>query len=978
MRRAFGFFPHSRCFYTLMMAAATIGVAWADPPKLTDLGSLPHNDAVLAIAWRPDEKAVVTGSRDGSVLVWDFDSKNAVATWLDKGAKFTRAVAVNPGKSSPSVLSGGRDGVVRRWVLTGEESKNEIAVSGPAHALAVSPDGMRVVAGIGSSVSVWNPSDPAPPVGLSGPGPSAEVQAVAWAGDGTASPTDGPIAAGDDSGAIFLWKSSVSTDPPDRINVPGGSVHGLAFLPDGKSILSAGDDGKVRRWSYPVPKLVSVKTTVKTPIKAFSVSADGTTVATAGDTFVQVWLADGTPVATIDLTGKTLIAQALAQDGKSVACAIKSEPIQYFKVAAPASPQTIHGSSSDVSALAFRLTIDAVAKSETSVVAAGASKNVTVLTYTVTTPTPVGGNPAPTMVTVSPAAGDINSLAFDPKASSPPLLYVAAAGPTGDLVTSWNAGATPTTVAKFDGTHAHTDAVNCVSLSRDGQTLVTGSDDNTAKLWRADGTWLADLAYPSAVSSAFLSDDNGLVAATANTFVRLWDVSKAANPVAQQDLFVDGKTTVGALPVSKKPVLSAWTDDIRAWTPATSASGIFDPGSDMGAAASVTVDSTGKTAAAAYAKNTVVLYDLTGVKPPSSLSGHTGAVRAVVFAGDQKLVSGSDDQSLMFWNRGATLTTTTVALGAGVRSLSTDSNANTLIVGLEGNIAKAFDITAAPRERATVSVNGDTMKDTESVALLAPDPDFGHERFVAGSGSHTLSLWYLDPPAAGAPAKPVKTYTVGAEVFSLAWIPAALRPATKFVTGSGDGVLRIWEAGKDKPVVETPAVEKKGDPAPRVFAVAATSSKIALGTDKPSVQIWDVKGTPPPATAKGTSLPTLTVRCLAFSPDGQMIAYGSDDQTVRICQQDGTKSTKVGDHPAPIVALAYHPGGKYLASVDTGGTLIFWDVSTSPATNTFQDGTLATAKELPFGLAWHPDQTKKILGVAVASKNVRLFDVTLP
>jgi len=349
----------------------------------------------------------------------------------------------------------------------------------------------------------------------------------------------------------------------------------------------------------------------------------------------------------------------------------------------------------------------------------------------------------------------------------------------------------------------------------------------------------------------------------------------------------------------------------------------------------------------------------------------------VVFAGDQKLVSGSDDQSLMFWNRGATLTTTTVALGAGVRSLSTDSNANTLIVGLEGNIAKAFDITAAPRERATVTVNGDTMKDTESVALLAPDPDFGHERFVAGSGSHTLSLWYLDPPAAGAPAKPVKTYTVGAEVFSLAWIPAALRPATKFVTGSGDGVLRIWEAGKDKPVVETPAVEKKGDPAPRVFAVAATPTKIAVGTDKPSVQIWDMGGkflTP----VVGASLPTQTVRCLAISPKADMIAYGSDDQTVRMCKEDGTNSTKVGDHPAPIVALAYHPGGKYLASVDSGGTLIFWDLSTATATNAFQDGTLAAAGETPFGLAWHPDQTKMILGVAVAPKNVRLFDVTLP
>src|SRR5262245_48671647 len=42
----------------------------------------------------------------------------------------------------------------------------------------------------------------------------------------------------------------------------------------------------------------------------------------------------------------------------------------------------------------------------------------------------------------------------------------------------------------------HSDSVNSVTYSPDGQLLVSGSSDKTIKLWRPDGTFLRSLSIP--------------------------------------------------------------------------------------------------------------------------------------------------------------------------------------------------------------------------------------------------------------------------------------------------------------------------------------------------------------------------------------------------------------------------------------------------------------------------------------------------
>ena len=64
--------------------------------------------------------------------------------------------------------------------------------------------------------------------------------------------------------------------------------------------------------------------------------------------------------------------------------------------------------------------------------------------------------------------------------------------------------------------HGHTHGINSVAISPDGSKVVTGSYDQTAKIWNmADGSWIADLSGPHGhtreINSVAISPDGSKV-----------------------------------------------------------------------------------------------------------------------------------------------------------------------------------------------------------------------------------------------------------------------------------------------------------------------------------------------------------------------------------------------------------------------------------------------------------------------------------
>ncbi|MEA5464042.1 nSTAND1 domain-containing NTPase, partial [Leptothoe sp. PORK10 BA2] len=149
----------------------------------------------------------------------------------------------------------------------------------------------------------------------------------------------------------------------------------------------------------------------------------------------------------------------------------------------------------------------------------------------------------------------------------------------------------------------HSDAVLSVAFSPDGQTVVSGSNDKTIRLWDLNGTPIGEPfeGHSASVRSvAFSPDGKTVVSGSDDNTIRLWDLN--GTPIGEP---FEGHSS---------SVLSV----------------AFSPD--------------GKTVVSGSSDNTIRLWDLNGTPIGEPFEGHSASVRSVAFSPDGKtVVSGSDD-----------------------------------------------------------------------------------------------------------------------------------------------------------------------------------------------------------------------------------------------------------------------------------------------------------------------------------------------
>ncbi|HEX8185347.1 MAG TPA: WD40 repeat domain-containing protein, partial [Blastocatellia bacterium] len=111
-----------------------------------------------------------------------------------------------------------------------------------------------------------------------------------------------------------------------------------------------------------------------------------------------------------------------------------------------------------------------------------------------------------------------------------------------------------------------------------------------------------------------------------------------------------------------------------------------------------------------------------------------------------------------------------------------------------------------------------------------------------------------------------------------------------------------------------------------------------------------------------------TIRVIVFSPDGNTIASGSTDKTIRLWNAgDGKLIRTIEGHFDSITSLAFHPDGTKLVSGSLDKTVKLWDANTGRLIRSFTDHDLAVD-----AVAFSPDG--KIIASASEDKTVNLID----
>jgi len=198
------------------------------------------------------------------------------------------------------------------------------------------------------------------------------------------------------------------------------------------------------------------------------------------------------------------------------------------------------------------------------------------------------------------------------------------------------------------------------------------------------------------------------------------------------------------------------------------------------------------------------------------------------------------------------------------------------------------------------------------------------------------------------------TEKLGGWVSSVDWNP----DGTRFVASIRDFGFKMWDASTGQ------IIQEKALPRISNLAWSSDGSRLASTDRNGKVDVWDASTGHKMFTCEGYA--DTWVNCVAWSPDSQRLATGSDidgeDHMLRIWNAaTGEEIRKLDGHENSVRAVQWSPDSTRLASASEDGTARIWDPATGAELIRF-DTPLAKAGER-HGLStvcWSPDGAKLV------------------
>jgi hypothetical protein len=231
-----------------------------------------HSDWVTSVAFAPDGRTALSGSRDRTLKLWDVATGQEIRTFT-RHYDAVYSVAFAP--EGRTALSGSQDKTLKLWdVATGQEIRTFIGHSDVVNSVAFAPDGRTAVSGSqDKTLKLWDVATGRESRTFTGH--LGIVTSVAFAPDGRTA------LSGSSDKTLKLW--DVATGQEIRTFIGHSDiVNSVAFAPDGRTAVSGSSDETLRLWDVATGREIRTFTGHSDSVRSVAFAPDGRT-ALSGD-----------------------------------------------------------------------------------------------------------------------------------------------------------------------------------------------------------------------------------------------------------------------------------------------------------------------------------------------------------------------------------------------------------------------------------------------------------------------------------------------------------------------------------------------------------------------------------------------------------------------------------------------------------------------------------------------------------------------